>query len=143
MHDSAWKFCLLSVLPEFRPKFAGKLRHAAHTLSRLLLEGHAVQHLCSASTTFSLHILQIKAKLSLLTGRIPAYRQVFGDSEENYKCIRPSDLSASCCFFADGEALSLPSRTRPRQADLEGCEWQEWLHYYIKVSVSLWQLFKA
>lgn len=77
---------------------------------------------------------QIKVRVSLLTGCIQTYRTSCSASEDNDRSVRPSDLSVSCCLFADGEALSLPSRTRPKQANLEGCEWQEWLQYYIKVS---------
>ena len=81
--------------------------------------------------------MQFKAKVSLLTGCIPFYR---GASEDGALTVRPSDLSVACCLSADGEVLGLPSRTRPREADLNGCEWQEWLHYYVKVHPSCLKL---
>lgn len=78
-------------------------------------------------------LLQFKAKVSLLTGCIPGYRVACSSSEEARLSFRSADLSAACSLCVDGEVLGLPSRTRPREADLDGCEWQEWLHYYVKV----------
>ena len=78
-------------------------------------------------------MLQFKAKISLLTGCIPAYRGAHSDAEDSGVSVRPADLSVTCSLCADGEVLGLPSQTRPREADLDGCEWQEWLQYYIKV----------
>ena len=71
--------------------------------------------------------------MSLLTGCIPAYRSVHSFPEEEALSVRPSDLSVICSLSADGEVLGLPSSTRPKEADPDGCEWQEWLQYYIKV----------
>lgn len=81
------------------------------------------------------HFLQFKAKVSLLTGCIPAYRHAHTTSEQTALSVRPSDLSVVCSLSADGEILGLPSRTRPKEADIDGCEWHEWLQYYIKVLV--------
>ena len=80
---------------------------------------------------------QFKAKVSSLTGCIPAYHSAHRPSEEAALPVRPSDLSVTCSLSADGEVLGLPSRTRPKEADLDGCEWQEWLQYYIKVHLQL------
>ena len=76
---------------------------------------------------------QVKAKVALLAGSIPAYTSAHSSSEEAKLPARPSDLSVTCSLVADGEVLGLPSQTRPREADLDGCEWQEWLHYCLKV----------
>ena len=80
-------------------------------------------------------LLQFKAKVSLLTGCIPAYRSAHSLADIAPP-VRPTDLSAICSLAADGEILGLPSRTRPKEADLDGCEWQEWLRYCIKVPLT-------
>lgn len=76
--------------------------------------------------------LPFKARISLLTGCIPVYRGAHSNTEDSGVSVRPADLSVTCSLCADGEVLGLPSQTRPREADLDGCEWQEWLQYYIK-----------
>ena len=78
-------------------------------------------------------LVQFKAKISLLTGCIPVYRGARSNSEDARLSVRPVDLSVACSLCADGEVLGLPSKTRPREADLDGCDWQEWLYYYVKV----------
>ena len=78
-------------------------------------------------------LLQFKAKVSFLTGCIPAYRRAHSALEDALLSVRPTDITVICSLSADGEVLGLPSKTRPREADLAGCEWQEWLQYYNKV----------
>ena len=129
MYVSASEIGFVSVLPEFGHKLTGtpavQLRFVLSVKPPIHLHLQSSRHIA---------LVQIKARVSLLTGCIPAYRHTVSDTQDIDSPVRPSDLSVSCCFFADGESLSLPSRTRPKQADLEGCEWQEWLQFYVKAS---------